>query len=77
MKFDYVSKPVFCERNLPACGSHIHSSDKTWEKVTYDLLYKNPYSFVTTWSNQMESSLTCRKEVIVILITPDFKIQKS
>ena len=33
-----------------ACGSHIHSSDKTWKNGTYDLLYKNPYFFVTTWA---------------------------
>ena len=24
-----------------ACGNHIHSSDKTWKKGTYDFLYKN------------------------------------
>ena len=44
-----------------ACGNHIHSSDKTWKKGTlYDFLYKTPYFFVTTWPNQMGSSLNCR-----------------
>ena len=48
-----------------ACGSHIHSCDKTWKKGTYDLIYKNPYFFVIIWPNQMGSSLNCRKIVIV------------
>ena len=63
MKFEYVCKPVFCEHNLPV--EAIHSCDKTWKKGTNDLLYKIPYFFVTTWSNQMGSSLNCRQIVIV------------
>ena len=65
MKFEYVCKPVFCEHNLPVEATCIHTCDKTWKKGTYDLLYKNPYFFVTTWPNQMGSSLNCRKIVIV------------
>ena len=67
MKFEYVCKPVFCEHNLPVKATYIHhdSCDKTGKKGTYDLLYKNPYFFVTTWPNQMGSSLNCRKIVIV------------
>ena len=33
----------------------------------YDLLYKNPYFFDTTWPNQMGSSLNCRKIVSFII----------
>ena len=51
-----------------ACGSHIQSCDKTWKK-RYDLLYKNPYFFVTTWPNQMGFSVNCRKIVIGCVIT--------
>ena len=49
MKFEYVWEPVFCEHNLPveATYIHVHSSDKTWKKGTRDLLYKNPYFFVS------------------------------
>ena len=60
----YVYKPVFVWIQS-ACGSHIHSCDKTWKKGTYDLLHKNPYFLVTTWPNQMGSSLNYRKIVIV------------
>ena len=64
IQFEYVCKPVFCEHNLPVEAT-LYSSDKTGKKGTYDLLYKNPYFFVTTWPNQMGSSLNCRKIVIV------------
>ena len=37
------------------------------EQRTSDLLYKNPYFFVITRPNQMESSLKCREIVIFSL----------
>ena len=60
MTFEYVCKPVFCDHNLHVEATYIQV------KGIYDLLYKHTctYFFVTTWPNQMGSSLKCRKIVI-------------
>ena len=56
IKFEYVCKPVFCEHYLPLEATYIQVT-KLGGKGTYDLLYKNPYFFVTSWPNQMGSSI--------------------
>ena len=63
---DLITDPDLCERCY-LHGFYIHTCtcDKTWKKGTYDLLSKNPYFFVTTWPNQMGSSLNSRKIVLV------------
>ena len=44
--------------SLHVCGCQDHPSDKRWKEGTHDMLYENPYYFVTTGPNRMESSLT-------------------
>ena len=60
MKVDYVCKPVFYEHTLPVPveATYIHVT-KLGRKEP------NPYFSVTTWPNQMGSSMNSRKIVIV------------
>ena len=71
MKFEYVCKPVFCEHNLNVETTYIHVT-KLGRKGPMTCLTKNPYFFVTTWPNQMGSSLNCRKIVLSFIIWFDF-----
>ena len=43
----------------------IPPDDNKWKKGTHDMLYKNPYFFVITGSNQTGFALTGREMVII------------
>ena len=55
--------PSFAEYNI---SIHVDLSDKGWKEGAHDMLYKNPYFFVTTGPNQMRLSLTGREIFIVL-----------
>ena len=71
IQFYVDCKPVFVNHNLRVETIYIPVT-KPWKKGTYDFLYKNPYFFVTTWPNQMGSSLNCRKYSHIFIIRFDF-----
>ena len=67
IKFEYASKFVYCEQNVfsHVAVKHTKVTKTVLKKGSYDMLYKRPYSFVTTGPNRKGSSLTGREIVVL------------
>ena len=79
MKFEYVCnycKPIFCEHNLPVEATCTFMWPNLEERDPW-LALQNPHFFVTTWPNEMGSSLNCRKIAIVHSLVWFFRYHKG
>ena len=72
MKLEYVCKPVFCEHNLPVEATYIHVTKLGRKGPMTCFTNIHIIFFVTTWPNQMGSSLNCKKNCHSFLIRFDF-----